>query len=142
MLTFKKNTSIKAIKIADINPDNYEELDGATLAYHDYSLLKAEQNLDYLLLVQPFSLGTIRDYYGFIPLSAPRGYAFVSAQLIDLSTNEMKWHYVAKIEREIAEGSSYDDDNSENGYPAITKAFTDALATAVAEINNDFYNKK
>jgi len=46
---------------------------------------------EYLLLVKVDSVGTARDYYGFVPLSAPRGYLQGYATLIDVRSNEVIW---------------------------------------------------
>ena len=45
-------------------------------------------DIDTLVLIQLNSFGTIRNYYGFIPLNAPSAIATVTGQMIDLTKGE------------------------------------------------------
>jgi hypothetical protein len=52
--------------------------------------LARRENVDSAILLTA-TCGTIRPYYGFIPLSAPSGYCGVTGRLYDLKTGEVQW---------------------------------------------------
>jgi hypothetical protein len=102
-------------------------------ADRDYSSLKAKYGVDQLVVLQVKAAGTIRDYYGFIPTSAPRGYFLCAGSLVDLSNNKLLW--TATGVKEVAVEKPWD--QPDEGYPHITSAFYQALTTAKTAVVTD-----
>ena len=60
-------------------------------AEYDFRSLKSN-NIDYLLLLAVERVGTVRNYYGFMPTGAPMADFKYKGFLVDLNTNELKWY--------------------------------------------------
>lgn len=67
----------------DANPEAYGP--------RDFRGLRSK-GIERLLLVTVEKIGTMRNYYGFIPTSAPRALFAVKGQLVDLKTNRLIWY--------------------------------------------------
>lgn len=126
-----KRIRVKAL--STINHEEYESLDGETLAYRDYSSLR-NKGIDYLILIRPNALGARRGYYGFIPTTAPEAWTSITAQMIDLTNNQLVWHnYI-----DLTSATNGDWDDPDNRYPALTKAITFSMKSARQQILGDF----
>jgi hypothetical protein len=111
-----------------------EELDLTTLAKVeqpqkgytklDYSALKARYGVEQLVVLEVMAAGTIRNYYGFIPTSAPKGYFSCRGSLVDLTNNKLLW--VGSSVQEVVVEAPWD--QSGEGYPHINTAFYRALS--------------
>lgn len=120
-----------------------EELDIATLAKVknpengfarlDYSALKAKYGVEQLVVLQVNAAGTIRNYYGFIPTSAPQGYFSCNGSLVDLSNNKLLWTAGAVQQVPIEDPW----DQASESYPHVTTAFYRALETAKTTMVKD-----
>jgi len=73
-------------------------------------------------------VGTIRDYYGFIPLGAPRSIFTGLGQLIDLSNNEVLWHKPVNIQKVVP--GNWD----EESYPGLTNVIFQTLNQGKSEL--------
>lgn len=93
-------------------------------ARKDYTTLRNSLGADQLLVVDVAQLGTLRRYYGFIPLNAPQGYFRGSGQLIDLATNQILWNQPAEVIKDV-DGEW---DKPEEGYPDLTKTILAAAS--------------
>ncbi|CAM3666872.1 cytidine deaminase [Vibrio aquimaris] len=100
----------------------------------DVSKLREKHNASHLLVIQVINAGTIRDYYGFIPLSDPRGYVNGEVTIVRLSDNKIQMRNPILVEIEVPEGIEWDDE--ENGYPAISKVVNSALDEAGHQVGN------
>lgn len=58
------------------------------LSPYDLSHLKAE-NIDYVVVIHPFSFGITREYHGFIPISAPNAFTHFQIYMVDVKTNAL-----------------------------------------------------
>lgn len=70
-----------------IDPNTLKASEGEDASPFDLQFLKHQHQADYALVLHPQVLGTMRSYYGFIPLGAPTGYAHVHMYVVDLTTN-------------------------------------------------------
>jgi hypothetical protein len=57
----------------------------------DLRPLGTKEGIDKLILLSIQQCGTVRSYYGFIPLGAPKGMCISQGELIDLKTNQVEW---------------------------------------------------
>jgi len=120
-----------------------EELDISTLtkvskpengfAKLDYTALKAKYGVEQLVVLQVNGAGTIRNYYGFIPTSAPQGYFSCSGSLVDLSNNKLLWTSASTQQVPIEDPW----DQASESYPHVTTAFYRALETAKTTMVKD-----
>jgi hypothetical protein len=88
----------------------------------DYQSLKETLGADQLILINVSRVGTIRSYYGFIPTTAPQGVFTGTAQLIDLSSNQIYWHHPVNVQKPAAQ-----EWNEAPTYPGLTNAMYQAL---------------
>ncbi|KJY70632.1 cytidine deaminase [Vibrio coralliilyticus] len=95
---------------------------------YDLTELQEQYSASHLLVIQVLASGTIRDYYGFIPLSQPRGYVYAQVKLVDLSNNKIVMDH--QINEQVALPENVDWDDPDNGYPEITKVVHLALEQA------------
>ncbi len=98
----------------------------------DYRVLKDQLKVDQLLVVEVTQLGTVRNYYGFIPTSLPRSSFVGVGQLIDLSTNEILWHNPVFLEKSIQ--GKWD----EKGYPNVIKAIKEVTNSGKEDLVSPF----
>lgn len=121
-----KETAIKALNQKGIKTVSIdEEIDLSTLpdtsgkegfSARNFESLKKKYDINSLLLLRLSSFGIKRNYYGFIPTTEPNSYASIEGQLIDLSTNALKWYYQEQLEDSIEEPW----DEPEAKYPNVT----------------------
>ncbi len=85
--------NMDVIKINElINVRELPEIEGSNDT--DYSSLKEQYNIDYLLLISIHRIGTIRKYaLGVMPQGSPDAICQANGQLINLDTNEVYWKY-------------------------------------------------
>ncbi len=88
----------------------------------DYSSLKSSLGVDQLLIIDVYQLGTTRNYYGFIPISAPMAIFSGTGQLINLSNNKILWHHKVSITNAV--NGNWDEPTT---YPGLTNAIYQTL---------------
>jgi hypothetical protein len=95
---------------------------------YDLSSIRDQYAINYLLMIQVYAAGSIRDYYRFIPTSDPSGYINATVTIVDLSDNGIVFNERIVEEVRVEEGLEWDD--PDNGYPALTSAVQKALENA------------
>ncbi len=101
---------------------------------YDLSKLREKHSASHMLVIQVRNAGTVRNYYGFIPLGDPRGYVDGEVTLVRLSDNKIQMRNPVLVEIEIPDDVDWDDE--ENGYPAITKVVHSALDQAGHQVGD------
>ncbi|MCL1125109.1 hypothetical protein [Shewanella surugensis] len=105
----------------------------------DLTPLKAELNVDHLLLFKILRLGVNRSYHGFIPLSEPNATMIVAGTLVDLTTNKMLWYgqlkEVTPNEKAWDEGPEFAE-LTKNYQTTINRMKTALIQDLTAQINS------
>jgi hypothetical protein len=87
---------------AFVDLDEFEKFappsSGGTHHGKDLRRLAAKENVDLLLLLSVERFGTLRPYYGFIPLGPPKALFAVKGELVNLRTNDLLWRVAMKDE--------------------------------------------
>lgn len=104
------------------------------MADRDFTSLKQKYGVDKMVLISVVRVGTIRSYYGFIPISAPSGLCHLSGKVIDLSNNHLEWNQV--VTETVANGDGSWD--VPPNYPSLTKAVYNALDESRNMLYNNF----
>lgn len=100
--------------------------------------LKQNYNVDHLLVISIARYGTIRGYYGFIPLGAPDALFEVHGMLINLTTNEFEWYIeMSEEEASLKVVGNWD---QEPDYPNLTKAILDAMRGSQSFLKEHFFS--
>jgi hypothetical protein len=74
--------------------DKFSVQSGETpFAKLDFRKLKTD-DMDKLIVISVNRVGTVRNYYGFIPLDAPQADLSLTGQMVDLSNNHLLWYTV------------------------------------------------
>ena len=120
----------------DLDPQAYparemDKRDKRRFADRDYSALKAAAGIDRLLLIRLSEVGTLRNYYGFIPIGRLTGYARATGQIIDLRDGSLLWSATSVRTHEPAPGGD------ENDFSGVDKAIAAAIHSAGAELSDD-----
>ena len=102
----------------------------------DFRLLKDKHNAEFALVLDPKLFGTIRNYYGFIPTGAPKGYADLTVYLVRLEDNTILGHYNANVRVDIK-----GDWDTPPDYTELVKASKAALTTALNNAYSHFFVK-
>lgn len=77
-----------------VNPSALPEFKASSsgeFAERDYRSLGASGEFDTLILLSVYQCGTLRSYYGFIPLGAPAAICMSKGEMIDMKTNALRW---------------------------------------------------
>lgn len=102
----------------------------------DYRVLKQQLGTDQLLIINVNQLGTIRNYYGFMPIGAPKAIFSGVGELIDLSTNQILWHKPVNLEKVIS--GKWDEPKQ---YPNLTKAIFKVTEMGKKELFSPLKNR-
>jgi len=104
----------------------------------DFRGLAAKEDIDLLLLLSVERVGTIRSYYGFIPLSKPKAFCHAKGQLVELKSNQIIWMYnMNEAESTIEVIGEWD---MPPDYPDLSKAMKRALANAKEILADKVFN--
>ncbi len=86
---------LKARRISEeVNPAKmvpFKAESSGEFAAVDLRPLGQKEGIDKLILLSIQQCGTVRAYYGFIPLGAPKGMCVSKGELIDMKTNQVEW---------------------------------------------------
>ena len=104
------------------------------MALRDYRPLARKYKADKLLLVSAASLGTVRSYYGFLPLTPPTAYISLTGQLVDLSTNKLEWY--EKVENRNAAKGDWDEGPE---YENLMGAVDEGTRAATSQLRGAFF---
>jgi hypothetical protein len=96
----------------------------------DFAALKSKYGVDHLVVLEVLAAGTIRSYYGFIPLTAPQGYFMCKGTLVNLQDNKILW--LGTGTKEVIVDEPWDQEAT--AYPHVTSAFYQALEGAKTDL--------
>lgn len=102
----------------------------------DFRSLSQKEDIDTLLLLSIERVGTIRSYYGFIPLGAPKALCQAKGQLVDLNNNEILWLYT--MEEKEASVPIEDKWSQPPDYPNLNNALKKAVENAMTILEVKF----
>ena len=102
----------------------------------DYRFLAEKYDVDYILLLKINAVGTLRQYYGFIPLGSPQGYCVAGGLMAQNNTNEVFWAYTMDANKSVVkiEGKW----NNPPDYPELDAAIQQSISNAVSEMEKSF----
>lgn len=112
---------------------------GATAEFFEKNLktLAEKESIDLLVLLSVTRFGTIRSYYGFVPLGPPQGLCQASGRLIDLRTNQLMWRTFASEKDSMVPAEGTWDQPPD--YRNLTDAIKKAITNAQSFLFNDFF---
>jgi len=113
---------------------------GKKASEKDFTSFKDKYNIEHLIVLSIGRYGTLRGYYGFLPLGAPKALFQGNGMMIDLSNNEYEW-YIEMDEDESSKDviGSWD---QEPDYPNLTKALGEALLSSKKFLDANFFEAK
>jgi hypothetical protein len=91
----------------------------------DVSSLTESVDADQLLLLIVNFAGAMRNYHGFVPTSAPKGYSRCEGRLIELDSNQLLWHVQHTAESDVISPWN----QSEISYPNLTNSVLSSLTS-------------
>ena len=124
-----KLKTIDIAKLKDfVGPDNQDR-------FHKKDLrgLVGSESVDVILLVQVKAIGTIRDYYGFIPTSTPAGYVYTEVSMVDADDNSLIWFEKISSVKDV-EGQWDEPPNYKNLISSVNLAITKSANDIVKEL--------
>ncbi|WNG23780.1 hypothetical protein F0U62_06875 [Cystobacter fuscus] len=106
-------------------------------AEKDMRPLAEKEDIDMLILLSLQQCGTIRKYYGFIPLGAPEAICVSKGEMINLKTNEIAWRAYPEMSDAILpiEG----DWDQAPDYRNVTRAVDRAMSQAQLFLLKEFF---
>lgn len=106
-----------------------------TVQYAEYDFRSLKSNdMDYLLLLTVERIGTIRNYYGFMPTGAPMADFKYKGYLVDLNTNELKWYVDDVSNMPISEPW-----DQAPGFQNVTTAVNTNVDRGIDSLGNAFF---
>jgi hypothetical protein len=124
-----------------VNPEELPDWKGESeekLFGKDVAALAQAQGVDVLVLLSVRRFGTIRPYYGFIPLGAPKGFFEVKGQMVDAKTNRLLWQtLIAEADASVEAAEPWDQDPN---YPNIDAALRTAIENGKAFLLREFFS--
>lgn len=106
-------------------------------AERDLRPLGKREGIDTLILLRVQQCGTLRNYYGFIPLDAPKGFCMCRGEMIDLKTNEVIWRALPSAEDAAVEVSGEWDQPPD--FANLSAAVAKAIRQAEQFLLTDFF---
>lgn len=133
-------TNVKFLE-SDLNYDSLSDVKHApkNISTKDFKAFKDKYDLDYLIVISLSKYGTIRSYYGFIPLGAPSAYFQTNGMMVNLSSNEYAWYREMKEDESIVKVDG--DWDQEPDYPNLSKAIKSAIISSRKLLSDDFFNQ-
>jgi hypothetical protein len=123
-----------------LDPAQFPEWKGEGVEHpfdRNLSALAQKEGIDVLVLLSVRRFGTIRPYYGFIPLGAPKGFFEVKGQMVDVRTNRLLWQTVVN-EAAASVETAYPWDQDPN-YPNVEAAILKAIENGKAFLTKEFF---
>ena len=72
-------------------PKSNQKLAIQALENFDHKTLKSRHHIDKLVVIDLVRIGTIRNYYGFVPVNEARGLSHLDAYVINLNNRQLEW---------------------------------------------------
>jgi hypothetical protein len=121
--------------------DSFEKFKGPSgeSRYFDRDIRPLAKTLgaDMLLLITVRRYGTLRNYYGFIPLGAPKALFDVRGQMIDLKTNQLLWEKsTSDDEATVAVNGEWSEPPD---YPNLVTALQAAVPKSMDHLERRFF---
>ncbi|MEI8321170.1 MAG: hypothetical protein WCG05_04080 [Alphaproteobacteria bacterium] len=133
---FQEN-NFKVIKCPHpLNRKDLSSIDKANYAPYDFMFLREKYEAEYALIVEPKSFGLTRNYYGFIPTSAPYGHVSLLVYLVRLEDNSLEAYYMGAFN-----GAVNGDWDTPPEYAGLMTAVEDTLKTALNGSHQHFFNE-
>lgn len=98
----------------------------------DYTSLKAKYGVDYLVVLSIVDIGTMRKYYGFIPLNDPKAFCMGRGFIVNLADNSIQWDYTTKGKETVAKAEGKWDNPP--AYPELQAAMQKVIDNSVSEV--------
>ena len=126
----------------EIDLKNFEKFKGAKSGTFkkDISKLFQENEAQKVIILQLLRYGAIRSYYGFIPLTDPKGVATVQGVMINKSDNSILWR-TGLLKGDIkvdVEGEWH----QKPDYPALTDAVNEAIKKSKEYLESQFFTNQ
>ena len=99
----------------------------------EHALAQAQDNK--LLTLKLRAIGARREYYGFLPTSAPEGYCSLVGELIDPTDKKVLWRHEVEIKQPVQ--GSWDQPPN---FPNFSHALEEAVASAKDELLDSFFS--
>ncbi|MFC4160497.1 hypothetical protein [Chitinimonas lacunae] len=109
---------------------------GTGFAKQDFRPLAASMNSGKAVVLKVMAAGTVRAYYGFIPLGAPSAKFMVEAQIVNLKDNSLEWYQNFDRTQPVADPW----DQSPN-FPNVTNAVYQNVDAVVNDIVRELTTK-
>ncbi|MBL8509537.1 hypothetical protein [Chitinimonas sp. JJ19] len=106
---------------------------GTGFAGRDFRGLAQRYQASKIITLNVAAAGTLRAYYGFIPLEEPRARFMIEAQLVNLKDNSLEWY--STVDQVAPVVGPWDQPEA---YPNLTKAFYGALGGAARVVEREF----
>jgi hypothetical protein len=103
----------------------------------DLRSLAASEKIDALVILSISQWGTVRNYYGFIPLGSPKGYCVGTGRLINLTSNALEW--ITWVPAELAAVDVDGEWDKPPDFPNVDTAIKKAVENAKVFLENDFF---
>ncbi len=138
-VTKLKERGLNARRLPDeVNPATmapFKAESSGEYAAVDLRPLGQKEGLDKLILLSIQQCGTVRAYYGFIPLGSPKGMCVSKGEMIDLKTNQVEWRAFPEPDKATVEivGDWDEPPDFKNVTVAVDKAMTQAQVFLVEE---------
>ena len=123
---------VARLKQKGINASYYPEAISPDIK--DYAPYITSTSSDKLLLIKLEAVGATRSYYGFVPLTDPRGYCVIKGELIN-SKNKVLWRYKAEVTQPAVKPWDVAPD-----YLQVINALNLAVDNARQDIVNSFFS--
>ncbi|MDF2447260.1 MAG: hypothetical protein K0S46_2496 [Moraxellaceae bacterium] len=95
---------------------------GPNLAKRDFTQLKEKYGVDQLLVIELQTIGFVRNYSAYVPLSDPKATFAGSGYMVDLNDNSLQWYREVLIQK--AADGAWDEPPA---FPGLTNAYYQAL---------------
>ncbi|MEI6789593.1 MAG: hypothetical protein WCK42_00230 [Myxococcaceae bacterium] len=105
-------------------------------SHYDFRHLAQEHKIDQLVLFSIDRMGTVRSYYGMLPLGAPKPFCEATGRLINLENNEIMWLYtMGNAESIVPVEGPWD---QAPRFPNVNMALQKAIDSAAQKLVNKF----
>ena len=100
----------------------------------DYRAMKQKYGVDKLVVINIVRIGTIRSYYGFIPMGDPSGLSNLAGYIVNLDNNQLEWKQT--VTQTVPNAS--DKWDTPPDFPSLTKAMYLAFEQTRKLLVNNF----
>jgi len=105
----------------------------------DFRQLGRQEGVERLILLAIDRCGTIRNYYGFIPLGAPKAFCLCKGHMVNCTSNTIEWF--AATEELTSTVDVIGDWDQPPAYPNLTQAFPKAMESGIQFLEKDYFDK-